>query len=323
MKSIRRGMCVAAVMCAGVGPAVAADAWPSKPLRFVCPYVPGGTADMFTRTIAQKLTEALGQTVVVDNRGGANGGIGTALVASAPGDGYTLLMANSGPMTINPALYLDLAYDPVRDFVAVTQGTSYMYVLVTQPSFPAQTLKELVAIAKAKPGALTYGSTGIGGGNHLSGEIFAQMTQTQLTHVPYKGSAAALTDLLSGQLSFMFDTVLTSIPQVKAGKLRAFAVTGLQRSASLPGTPTLDEAGLKGFELTQWQGVAVRTGTPRPIVDRIYVEVVKALKAPDVIERLAPGHELIGNTPQQFAQVIQRDLAKYRKLVKDAGIKVQ
>jgi tripartite-type tricarboxylate transporter receptor subunit TctC len=198
-----------------------------------------------------------------------------------------------------------------------------MYVLVVPPSFVAATLKDFVALLKAKPGQLTYGSTGIGGGNHLSGELFNLMTGTKSIHVPYKGSALALTDLLGGQLSFMFDTVITSVPQLKAGKLRAFGVTGLKRSSSLPDVPTMDELGLKGFELTQWQGVMLPAGTPKEIVSRLHLEVVKALKMPDVIERLATqgGNELVGNTPEQFAQVIKSDLTKYRKLVKEAGIK--
>jgi tripartite-type tricarboxylate transporter receptor subunit TctC len=302
-----------------------AEQWPTKSIRFVCPYVAGGAADIFSRTIGQKLTEALGQNVIVDNRGGANGGIGTELVANSPADGYTILMGNAGPVTVNPVLYEKVPYDPVKDFAPVTQGTLYMYVLVVPPSFVATTLKDFVAILKAKPGQLTYGSTGVGGGNHLSGELFNLMTGTKSIHVPYKGSAQALTDVLGGQLSFMFDTVITSVPQLKAGKLRAFGVTGAKRSSSLPDVPTMDELGLKGFELTQWQGVMLPAGTPKEIVNRLHLEVVKALKMPDVIDRLATqgGNELVGNTPEQFAQVIKTDLAKYRKLVKEAGIKPQ
>jgi tripartite-type tricarboxylate transporter receptor subunit TctC len=186
-------------------------------------------------------------------------------------------------------------------------------------------LKEFIALLKNKPGQLSYGSTGIGGGNHLSGELLNLMTGTKAIHVPYKGSAAALADLLGGQLSFMFDTPITSVPQLRAGKLRALGVTGLKRSISLPDVPTLDEQGLKGFELTQWQGVLVPAGTPRPIIDKLHDAIVKALKMPDVIERLSKqgGNELIGNTPEQFGQVIRHDLAKYAKLVRDAHITVQ
>jgi tripartite-type tricarboxylate transporter receptor subunit TctC len=316
----------AAALAALAGGAAAAEAdYPARPIRWVVPYVAGGAADIFARTVGVKLTEQFGQTVVVDNRAGANGGIGTELVAKAPPDGYTLLLGNSGPVTVNPVLYEKVAYDPLKDLAPVTQGTSYAYVLVTQPSFPAATIKELVALAKAKPGVLTYGSTGIGGGNHLSGELFALTTGTKLIHVPYKGSAAALADLLGGQLSFMFDTPITSVPQLKAGKLRAMGVTGLKRASALPDVPTLDELGLKGFELTQWQAVLVPAGTPRPVIDRLNAAVVRALKMPDVIERLATqgGNELVGNTPEQFGQVIRSDLEKYRRLVRDANIKPQ
>jgi tripartite-type tricarboxylate transporter receptor subunit TctC len=299
--------------------------YPTRPIRFICPYVAGGAGDIFTRTIGQKLTEALGQTVVVDNRPGASGGIGTDIVAKAPPDGYTLVMGNSGPLAVNPVLYKKVPYDPIKDFAPITQGTSYMYVLVVPPSLPVRTLDDFVAVLKTKPGQMTYGSTGIGGGNHLSGELFNLMTGTKSIHVPYTGSAASLAALLGGQLNYMFDTVITSVPQLKAGKLRALGVTARKRSSALPDVPTLEELGLKGFELTQWQAVVAPGGTPKAIVDLLYREVAKALKAPDVIERLATqgGNELVGNTPEEFAQVIKNDLAKYAKLVKAAGIQVQ
>ncbi len=303
----------------------AGQKYPSRPIRLICPYVPGGGADIFSRTISQKLTEALGQTVVVDNRAGANGGIGTDLVAKATPDGYTLLLANSGPMTINPVLYKRVAYNPVKDFAPISLGAIYFYVLVVQPSFPAANLNEFIAQLKAKPGQMTYGSTGIGGGNHLSGELFNLMTGTQSIHVPYTGSAAALAALLGGQLNFMFDTVITAVPLVRAGRLRAFGVTARQRAISLPDVPTLDALGLKGFELTQWQAIAAPAGTPKPVVDLLHREIVEALKKPDVMDRLATqgGSELVGNTPEEFAQVIKNDLAKYAKLVKAAGIQPQ
>lgn len=299
--------------------------FPQRPIRFICPYVPGGAGDIFTRTIAQKLTESLGHTVVVDNRPGANGGIGTGIVARAQPDGYTLLMGNSGPMTVNPVLYRRVPYDPIRDFAPITQGTSYQYVLVVPPSLPVASLKDFIGVLKAKPGQMTYGSTGIGGGNHLSGELLNLMTGTQSVHVPYTGSAAALAALLGGQLNYMFDTVITAVPHLRAGRLRALGVTALRRAYALPGVATLDEQGITGFELTQWQAVVAPAGTPRPVIDLLYREVVEALKKPDVIERLATqgGNELVGNTPEEFAQVIKNDLAKYAKLVKAAGIKPQ
>jgi tripartite-type tricarboxylate transporter receptor subunit TctC len=313
---------------AWTGAAAAGEAgqgYPTRPIRLICPYVPGGGADIFSRTVAQKLTESLGQTVVVDNRAGANGGIGTDIVAKATPDGYTLLLANSGPMTINPVLYRKVPYDPVKDFAPISLGAIYFYVLVVLPNFPATTLEEFIAQLKAKPGQMTYGSTGIGGGNHLSGELFNLMTGTRSVHVPYTGSAAALAALLGGQLNYMFDTVITAVPLIRAGRLRAFGVTARTRAVSLPDVPTLDSLGLKGFELTQWQAIAAPAGTPKPVVDRLHREIVEALKKPDVMERLAKqgGSELVGNAPEEFAQVIKSDLAKYAKLVKAAGIQPQ
>jgi tripartite-type tricarboxylate transporter receptor subunit TctC len=307
-----------------IGAASAAEtAYPNRPIRFICPYAPGGAADIFSRTIGQKLTEALGQTIVVDNRAGANGGIGTELVAKAPADGYTLLMGNAGPMTVNPNLYLKLQYDPIRDFAPVTQGTSYMYVLVVPSAAPVKSLPDFIKLLQSKPGQMTYGSTGIGGGNHLSGELFGLLTHTKSIHVPYTGSALALGALLGGQISYMFDTVITAVPQLRNGRLRAIGVTDAKRASALPDVPTLQELGLKDFKLTQWQAVVAPAGTPRPIIERLNREVVKALKMPDVIERLATqgGNELVGNTPEEFAQVIKNDLALYAKIVKAAGIK--
>ena len=302
-----------------------APAYPTKPIRFICPYNPGGAGDIFTRTVAMKLTEYLGQNVVVDNRAGANGGIGTAIVAKAAPDGYTILMGNSGPMTVNPNLYHRVAYDPLKDLQPISQGTVYWYVLVVLPSAPTQSLSGLIETLKAKPGQLTYGSTGVGGGNHLAGELFNVMTKTKAIHVPYTGSALALASLLGAQTNYMFDTVVTAVPHIRSARLRAFAVTAMKRSQALPEVPTMDEAGLKGYEITQWQAVVAPGGTPRAIVDRLNEAVVRALKSPDVVERIGPraGNELVGNTPDEFAEVIKRDLDKYAKLIRAAGIQRQ
>lgn len=313
------------IFLAAIAAGAYAQNYPARPIRFIVPYVAGGAGDIFARVIGQKLYEATGQTVVVDNRPGANGIIGTDLVAKAPPDGYTIVMGNSAPFVLNPALYSKLPYDPVRDFAPVTQGTYYAYVLVVHPSLPAKTVHELIAFAKAKPGQLAYGSTGTGSANHLAGEFFGAMTGTKLTHVPYKGSAAALADVLGGQLPMMFDTPITSIPQLKAGKLRALGFSGNRRASQLPDVPTLDELGLKGFEVSSWQAILAPAGTPKPVVDRLYLETAKALKMPDVIERLATqgGNELIGSTPDQFAAVIKVEIAKYAKIIKDAGIRIE
>jgi len=307
-----------------VAGAAHAQNYPTRPIRFIVPYVAGGAGDIFARTIGQKFYEAMGQTVVVDNRPGANAIIGTDLVAKSPPDGYTIVMGNSAPFVLNPSLYAKLPYDPVKDFVPVTQGTYYAYVLVVHPSLPVKNLQELVAYAKAKPG-LAYGSTGLGGANHLAGEFLAMMTGIKLTHVPYKGSAAALADVLAGQLPMMFDTPITSIPQLRAGKLRAIGFSGIRRSPQLLDVPTFDELGLKGFEVSSWQGILAPAGTPKAIVDRLYRESIKALKMPDVLERLGTqgGNELIGSTPAEFAALIKAEIAKYGKVIKDAGIRVE
>jgi tripartite-type tricarboxylate transporter receptor subunit TctC len=312
-----------ACLCAATGP-LCAQNYPARPIRFIVPYVAGGAGDIFARTIGQKYYEAMGQTVVVDNRPGANGIIGSDLVAKSPADGYTIVMGNSAPFVLNPSLYSKLPYDPVKDFAPVTQGTYYGYVLVVQPSSPVKNLTELVAYAKSKPG-LAYGSTGLGGANHLAGEFLAMMTGIKLTHVPYKGSAAALTDVLAGQLPMMFDTPITSIPQLRAGKLRAIGFSGIRRSPQLPDVATFDELGLKGFEVSSWQGILAPAGTPKAVVDRLYREAAKALKTPDVVERLGTqgGNELIASTPDQFSALIKAEISKYGKVIKDAGIRVE
>src|SRR5256884_8587054 len=242
--------------------------YPSRPVRVVVPYVAGGAADIFARTLGQKLSEAFKQGFVVENKPGANGGIGADFVAKSAPDGYTLLATASGPIVVNPVLYAKVPYDPVRDFVPVAQCTVYQYVLVTLAGSPIQSITGLVDAARARPGAVSYGSTGVGGGNHLAGELFALATGTQLTHVPYKGSAPALADLLGGQLTFMFDTVITSVPQIRAGKLRAFAVSSGKRASSLPEVPTLQEAGIANFDISQWQGVRRPAGAAKAAADR-------------------------------------------------------
>jgi tripartite-type tricarboxylate transporter receptor subunit TctC len=307
-----------------LAPAAAQD-YPARPVHLVVPYVAGGAADIFGRTLGQKLGEALHQSFIVENKPGANGGIGSDFVAKAAPDGYTLLATASGPIVVNPVLYARVPYDPVKDFAPVAQGSVYQYVLVTLATSPIKSLADLVAAARAKPGAVSYGSTGVGGGNHLAGELLALSTGIQLTHVPYKGSAAALADLLGGQISFMFDTVITSVPQIRAGKLRAFAVSSAKRASSLPEVPTMQEAGIAGFDISQWQGVLAPAGTPRAVVDRLNAAIVKALSSPEVRERLVTqgGNEIVTGTPEQFSALIRSDLRTYAKLIKDARIPAQ
>jgi tripartite-type tricarboxylate transporter receptor subunit TctC len=317
---------LAALLMSVTGVAAAqtpAQAYPSRPIRFIVPYVAGGAGDIFARTIGQKLGEAFNQQVVVDNRPGANGIIGTDMVAKAPPDGHTIVMANSAPFVLNPSLYKKLPYDAVKDFAPVSQGTYYAYVLIVHPSVPAKSVKELVALAKTR--ALSYGSTGAGGANHLAGEFLALMGGVKLTHVPYKGAAAALIDVLAGQIPMMFDTPITTLPHWKAGKVRALAFSGIRRVPQMPDIATMEELGFKGFEVSSWQGIIAPGGTPKAVVDRLYQETVKALKMPDVIERLATqgGNELIGSTPDQYAQLIRDEIAKYAKIIKVAGIRIE
>jgi tripartite-type tricarboxylate transporter receptor subunit TctC len=305
--------------------ATAQEDYPARPVRVIVPYLAGGAADIFARTLAQKLGDALKHPFVVENRAGANGGIGSEFVAKSPPDGYTLLATASGPITVNPILYAKVPYDPVKDFAPVAQCTVYQYVLVTLAGSPIRSIADLVDAARAKPGALSYGSTGVGGGNHLAGELFALATGTRMIHVPYKGSAASLADLLGGQLTFMFDTVITSVPQIRAGKLRAFAVSSLKRASSLPDVPTMDEAGITGFDISQWQGVLAPGGTPGAIVSRLNAEIVKAMRTPEMHERMITkgGNEIVTGTPEDLAALIRSDLQKYAKLVRDAKIPAQ
>jgi tripartite-type tricarboxylate transporter receptor subunit TctC len=303
----------------------AAQDYPAKPVRVVVPYAAGGNADIWARVLAQKLSEALRQPFVVENKPGANGGIGTDFVAKSAADGYTLLAVASGPIVVNPVLYAKVTYDPLKDLVPVAQCVVYQYVLVTRAEAPYKSIRDLLSAARERPGALSYGSTGVGGGNHLAGELFALAAGTTLIHVPYKGSAPALADLLGGQLSFMFDTVITSVPHIRSGKLRAFAVSSGQRASSLPDVPTMQEAGVKGFDISQWQGVLAPAGTPRPIVEKLNAEIVKAMHAADVHERIAVqgGNEIVTGTPDDFAALIRKELQQYAKLVKDAKIPAQ
>src|SRR6267154_1724504 len=321
MKAGFATLALATVLC---GAAQAQD-YPARPVHLVVPYAAGGNADIFGRTLAQKLGDALKQPFVVENRAGANGGIGADFVAKSAPDGYTLLVTANGPIVVNPVLYAKVPYDPVRDFAPVAQCTIYQYVLVTLAGSPIKSIAGLVDAARARPGAVSYGSTGVGGGNHLAGELFALATGTQLTHVPYKGSAPALADLLGGQLTFMFDTVITSVPQIRAGKLRAFAVSSAKRASSLPQVQTMQEAGISDFDISQWQGVLAPAGTSRTIVDRLNLEIVRAMRAPDVRERLVTqgGNEIVTGSSEDLAALIRNDLQKYAKLVKDAKIPAQ
>ena len=302
-----------------------AQGYPTKPIRFVVPYPPGGSVDIAARAIGQKLSEAWSQPVVIDNRAGAGGNIGADLVAKSPADGYTLLMGAVATHAINPTLYAKIPYDPVKDFTPVALVVQVPNVLVVNPAVPARTVKELIELARAKPGALNFGSGSTGSTGHLAGELFNTMAGVKMVHIPYKGAAPAMADLLAGQVQLMFDNLANALPNVKAGKLRALAVTTLARSPAVPDLPTIAESGLPGFDLTTWFGVMVPAGTPPEIVARLNAEIVRALSGKDMHERLEKmgAEPPTNNTPEHFAAFIRAEAAKYAKVVKESGAKVE
>src|SRR2546423_1447095 len=297
-------------------------AYPTKPVRIVVPFPAGGTTDIIARATAQKLSEAWGQQVIVDNRPGAAGNIGSEVVAKAAPDGYTLLMGTVGTHAINPSLYAKMPYDHIKDFTPVILVAGVPNVLVVNPDLPIKSVPELIAYAKANPGKLNFASSGSGTSIHLSGELFKAMTGVQMTHVPYKGSAPALTDLIGGQVQLMFDNLPSSLAFIKAGKLRALAVTSASRAPALPDVPTVADT-VPGFEASSWVGVLAPAGTPPEIIARINGEVTKWLATPEAKEKLtAQGANVAGGTPQDFAKHIQAETAKWAKVVKESGAKV-
>jgi tripartite-type tricarboxylate transporter receptor subunit TctC len=323
MKAIPVASFLVAALAAQTVSAADAQNWPTKPVRMVIPFPAGGTTDILGRVAAQKLSEALGQQVIPDNRPGASGNIGTEQVARAAPDGYTLLTAPGSTLTIHPSLYPKLGFDPLKDFAPITILAGVPNLLVVHPSLPARNVKELIALAKSKPDQLNYASTGAGQSTHLSMELFKSMAGVKIVHVPYKGSAPAVTDLLGGHVPMMFDNMPSALPHVKAGKLRALGVSTSKRSTTAPDVPTVAESGLPGFDVTVWFAVLAPAATPRDITDRLHRTLVKALQAGDVRERLASqGAEAVGNTPEQFTAQMKTDLAKWAKVVKDANIKL-
>ncbi len=323
--SVWLGRCVAAALLPLAGLASAADRpdYPSKPIRFIVTFAPGGGTDIIARAIAQKFTETWGQPVIVDNRAGGSGNIGTDLVAKAPADGYTILLTTNATIVINPNLAI-LPYDPVRDFAPVSQVATLCFVLVAHPSLPVRSVPDLIALARAKPGQLNYGSSGGGGGAHLSGELMKTMTGTEMTHVPYKGAAPALVALLSGEFQFMFVSILTVTPLIESNKVRALAVTSSKRSPSLPNVPAMAETpGLAGFEADLWYGMLAPAKTDARIVDQLYRETKRVLALPEFKNRFEPtGTVMVGNSPQEFSGIIRSDLAKWAKVIKASGAKM-
>jgi tripartite-type tricarboxylate transporter receptor subunit TctC len=296
--------------------------YPSRPIRLIVPQSPGGPSDIIARLTAQKLGENLGQIVVADNRAGAAGNVGCEIAARAAPDGYTLLLGPPGCLTINPSLYGKLAFDPQRDFEPITQIESGPQMLVVHPSVAAHSVKELVALAKAKPNAFNFASGGAGTPNHLAGELFRNAAGLQIVHVPYKGTGPALTALVSGQVQMMIASLAPALPHVKSGRLRGLAVSSRERSRILPEMPTIAESGYPGFEMVSWHSILAPAKTPQPIITRLHAELVKVLAQPDVKERFASmGLDTVGSTPQALAQHIRSETARFAKVIAAAGIK--
>jgi tripartite-type tricarboxylate transporter receptor subunit TctC len=297
-----------------------AQAYPSKPIRFVVPYPAGGPLDTVARLLGGKLSESMKQPVIVDNKPGAGGNIGADAVAKSPPDGYTLLMGAVATHAINPTLYASMPYDAVRDFTPVTQVASTPNVLVVNPSIPAGNVREFIAYAKANPGKLNFGSGSTGSAGHLAGELFKSMAGVDMTHVPYKGAGPAMQDLVGGQIQLMFDNLASSLGQIRAGRVKALAVTTAKRTTLAPELPTIAESGLPGFDISTWFGVFVPAHTPQPIVDRLHAELTRALAMPDVREKMVQlGAEPVGNRPEEFAAYIRSEADKYAQVVKASG----
>ncbi len=297
------------------------DGYPVKPVRLVVPFVAGGPTDIQGRMLGEKLGQRLGQQVVIDNRGGAGGNIGMEITAKSPPDGYTLVIATVGTWAVNPHLY-KLPFDVVRDFAPILQVSTSPGVLVVHPSVPARSVKELVALMKARPGQLNYGSSGVGGFGHISGELFTLMTGTKMTHIPYKSSAPSLTDVIAGQIEVLFNNAISTVPHVQSSKVRALATTGAKRLAVLAELPTIAEAGVAGYENSSWSALAAPAATPGPIIARLHKEFAGILADPDIQKRHADvGAQIIAGTPEQFHAYLKSEVAKFGKLVKAAGIK--
>ena len=314
--------CTVALIAAIAPAAVHAQAWPTKPVRFIVPYPAGGTSDILARTIGQKLGDALGQTIVVENKPGANGNVGADYVAKAAPDGYTFLLADIGAIAISPSVYTTLPFDPVKDFSPVTMVAYSPHILAVHPALPAQSVKDLVALAKSKPGKLNYAASSTGSAPHLAGVEFAARSGIDWAYIPYKGGAQAVTDVVGGQADVLFNGMLATYPQVKGGKLRILAVSSANRLASIPDVPTVAESGYPGFVTGSWQGILAPPGTPREIVAKLGGEVGKILATPEMKEKLeAQGAEVRVMTPQEFSAFIASERDRWAKVVKEAGIK--
>jgi tripartite-type tricarboxylate transporter receptor subunit TctC len=311
---------VMAAVCAMAGVVHAAETYPSRPIRMIVAYPPGGGTDQVGRVLADQLTVTLGQNVVVDNRGGATGNIGTELAARAVPDGYTLLMGNVAPNAVNVSLFKKLGFDPVKDFAPVSLVAVTPNILVAHPSMPVKTIKELIAYAKAKPGTLNFPSAGVGSSSHLAGEMLKSLAGISMVHIPFKGGGPALVAVIAGEVQIMFATMPAAMPHVKSGKVKPVAVTTAKRSQAMPELPTIAESGVKGYEASTWYGLLAPARTPPAIVTRLHADTVKILAGPTRQRLEAQGFEPEGGTPAEFAAYIKTEIVKWAKVIKDAGI---
>jgi tripartite-type tricarboxylate transporter receptor subunit TctC len=315
---------LAAALIAFVPAGASAQPYPSKPVRIIVPFPAGGTADILARILGEKMSESLGQPVVVENRAGAAGGIGAALAAKSPPDGYTLFMGTTGTQTMNPVINSKIGYDPLADFAPVSNFAASPFVLVVHPSFPAKTLPELVEAAKREPRKLQYATFGTGSSAHMTGEMFRTRAGVEIVHVPYKGAPQAITDVIAGHVHMTFSLLPTVLPHIRAGKVRAIAVAAPARDPALPDVPTFAEGGMPGFVSDSWYGVLAPAGTPQPVVAKLNAEVRRVLALPEVRQRLAQeGAVAVGNTPEHFAEQIRSELAHWKKVAQDARIAVE
>lgn len=323
MKTILKAIALLMLACAGAGAALAQQ-YPAKPIRMIIGFPPGGGTDIIGRIVAQRMAEGLKQQILPDNRGGASGQIAAELAAKAPPDGYTVMMAHIAAMSILPSLYPKLPYDPVRDFAPVSLVAISPQMVVVHPSLPVKNIKELIALAKARPGQIHYASPGIGTVQHLAGELFNLQAKVNMVHVAYKGAGPSVIDLIAGHVQISFDVIPPVIGHVRAGKLRGIAVTSEKRSAQVPDLPTVNESGLKGFDLSTWWGLVAPAAVSKEVVTRLHGETVRALSLPDVKERIAAaGADVVGNSPEEFAAFIRHERAKYARIVKEANIKLE
>jgi tripartite-type tricarboxylate transporter receptor subunit TctC len=313
-----------AALLSGALPAAHAQGFPSKPIRLICPFPPAGAVDIASRAIATELARALGVPVSVDNKPGAGGNIGGAEAARAAPDGSTIFMTTSGISAINPTLYTKMPFDPNRDLVPISVLVSLSNVLVVHPSVKAQSVAELIAMARDKPGTMTFASSGSGTSVHMSAEMFKVLTRTDIAHIPYKGSAPAVTDLLGGQVMMMFDNIPSALPHIKAGKLRALATTGARRDPALPDLPTVAEAGVAGYESGVWFGLMAPAGTPKEVIARLAAESAKATRAPEFVKRMGElGYNIIGSTPEEMAELVKVEQQRWTPVVKASGAKAE